>query len=143
MNVVETLESRYLPLLHQAAARLREKHPTFQFEVRSGPVGSLTTLQGHFAYLEASRNDTTNDRVPSCVALEVCVRDLPGKPALYSLDVCWGGDGVPPMEGLYLLPNEIAFGPEALASIVEALPRLEMHLDRCLSAWEAAYPPSA
>jgi hypothetical protein len=143
MNVVQTLESRYLPLLNRAAGRLREKHPTFRFDVRSGPIGSLTTLQGHYAYLEASRHDATNDRVPSGVALEVCVRDLPGKPTLYSLDVCWGGEGVPPAEGLDLLPKEIAFGPEALASIDAALPRLETHFDHCLSAWEAAYPPGA
>jgi hypothetical protein len=140
MNVVQTLESRYLPLLEQAAARLRETHETFQFNVGSGSVGSLTTFQGHHAYLEAWRHDVKNDRVPNCVALEVCVRDLPGKPTLCDLGVGWGGDGVPPSDGLDLLPREIAFGPEALALIDAALPQLEMHLDRCLRDWEAAYP---
>jgi hypothetical protein len=142
MNVAETLESRYLPLLNGAAARLREKHPTFRFNVGSGSVGSLTTFQGHNVYLEASRDDAKNDRVPNCVAVEFCVRDLPGHPTLCSLGVSWGGDGVPPSEGLDLLPSEVAFGSKALALIDDAMPQLEKHFDSCLYAWEAAYPQS-
>lgn len=141
MNVVETLKARSLPLLEQAATRLREKHPTFTIRAGSGSVGGATTFQGHNFFLEAFRPDSA-DAEPNCVALEVCVRDLPGTPMLCSLDVSWGGDGLPPSDGLYLLDGDVPFGPAALRLIDEALPRLEQHFDRCLHDWEAAYPHS-
>ena len=139
MNVVEVLEGRYLPLLNQAALRLRERHPTFAVNVGSGAVGSATSFQGHHVYLEALRPESA-DPEPNCIALEICVRDLPGTPTLCSLDVSWGADGISPSEGSDLLAAETAFTPEALRRIDEALPRLETHLDRCLYDWEAAYP---
>jgi hypothetical protein len=141
MNVIDTLETRYLPLLNQAAARLREKHPTFTVSVGSGSVGSATTFQGHHLYLEAVRPHSA-DPEPNCIALEICVRDLPGMPILCSLDVAWGGDGVAPSGGLDLLADEVAFAAEALRLIDDALPQLEKHLDLCLRDWEAAYPQS-
>lgn len=141
MNVVETLEARYLPLLRDAAARLRERHPSFSIRAGSGPVGSLTTFQGYNLYLEADRPESANPE-PNCVALTICVRDLPGSPLLCDLGVGWGGDGVPPaLGGCEALGSaEIPFGPEALRRIDEALPQLERHLDRCLIDWEATYP---
>jgi hypothetical protein len=140
MNVVETLETRYLPLLHQAAARLRERHPMFAVNVGSGSAGDLTSFQGLDLYLEALRPDSANPE-PNCVAMGICVRDLPGTPILCDLGAGWGADGVPPpTAGLDLLPTDIAFGPEALRVIDEALPQLERHIDRCLSDWEAMYP---
>jgi hypothetical protein len=74
--------------------------------------------------------------------LEICVRDLPGTPTLCSLGVAWGGDGVPPSNGLDMLPIDIALTPDALRVIDDALPRLQEHFDRCLYDWEAAYPQS-
>jgi hypothetical protein len=142
MNVVETLEARYLPLLNQVAARLREKHPTFKFNVGSGSVGGATTFQGHDVYLEAFRPDNA-DPEPNCLALEICVRDLPGTPTLCTLDVAWGGDGIPPTDGLDLLSADVVFAPDVLRMIDEALPRLEDHFDRCLCDWAAAYPQTA
>jgi hypothetical protein len=71
MNVIETLEARYLPLLNQAAARLGEKHPTFKVNVGSGSVGGATTFQGHDVYLEAFRPDGA-DPEPNCLALQIC-----------------------------------------------------------------------
>jgi hypothetical protein len=142
MNVVETLKSRYLPLLNQVAARLGEKHPTFKVNVGAGSVGGATTFQGHDVYLEAFRPDSA-DPEPNCLALEICVRDLPGTPTLCTLDVAWGGGGVPPTDGLDLLPADVVFAPDVLRMIDEALPRLEGHFDRCLCDWEAAYPQTA
>jgi hypothetical protein len=141
MDVVETLETRYLPLLHCAAERLRERYPTFTLNAGSGPVGRLTSFQGHHVYLEAIRVDES-PREPNCVALVICVRDLPGTPVLCDLSTGWGGDGFPPATGeLDLLPpGGVAFGPEALQMIDEVLPRLEGHLDRCLSDWQMMYP---
>jgi hypothetical protein len=139
MNVVGTLEARYLPLLNQAAARLCEKHPTFKVNVGSGSVGGATTFQGHHLYLEAFRPDSA-DPEPNCVALEICVRDLPGTPMLCTLGVACGGDGIPPIDGLDLLPANVVFAPDALRIIDEALPRLEDHFDRCLCDWETEYP---
>ena len=141
MNVVATLEVRYLALLNQAAARLGHKHPIFKVNIGSGSIGGATAFQGHEMYLEASRPDSANYE-PNCLALEICVRDLPGTPTLCTLSVGWGGDGIPPTEGLDLLPAEVVFGPDALRLIDEALPRLEYHFDRCLCDWEAAYPQS-
>jgi hypothetical protein len=141
MNVVETLEARYLPLLNQTAARLGEKHPTFKVTVGSGSVGGATTFQGHSVYLEAFRPDSA-DPEPNCLALEICVRDLPGTPMLCSLDVAWGGDGIPPTDGLDLLPVDVVFAPDVLRIIDEALPRLEDYFDRCLCDWETAYAQS-
>ena len=141
MNVVETLESRYLPLLNQAAARLGERHPAFTINVGSGSIGGATTFQGHHLYLEAVRPNSDSPE-PNCVALEICVRDLPGDAILCSLDVAWGGDGVPPSRGLDLLSAEVPFA-EALQLIDEALPQLERHLDVCLRHWELTYPRSA
>ena len=138
MRVVDTLETRYLPLLHQAAARLREKHPTFTITASAASVGSATTFQGYSLYLEAMRPNSA-DPEPNCIALEICVRDVPDTPTLCSLGVGWGGDGIAPSEGLDLLPVEVAFAPEALQIIDEALPQLEQHLDLCLRDWEAAY----
>ena len=142
MNVVETLESRYLPLLKQAAARLAERHHTFTINVGSGSVGGATTFQGHHLYLEAVRPNSDSSE-PNCVALEICVRNLPGDATLCSLDVAWGGDGVPPSRGLDLLPAEVPFDTEALRLIDEALPQLERHLDLSLRDWELTYPGSA
>ena len=141
MNVVETLEARYLPLLNQAAARLGQKHPTFKVNVWWGSVGDATPFQGYDMYLEAFRPDSA-DPEPNCLALGICVRDLPGTPTLCTLDVGWGGDRIPPTDGLDLLPADVVFGPDALRIIDEALPRLEDHFDRCLCDWEAAYPQS-
>jgi hypothetical protein len=141
MTVVQTLEARYLPLLRQTAARLRERHPTFTVNAGSGPVGSLTTYQGHNLYVEADRPNSA-DPEPNCVALEICVRDVPGTPILCGLGVAWGADGIPPATGGFdpLGVTEIVFGPQALQAIDDALPELERHLDRCLSDWEIAYP---
>jgi hypothetical protein len=61
---------------------------------------------------------------------------------LCSLDVAWGGDGIPPTDGLNLLPADVVFAPDALRIIDEALPRLEDYFDRCLCDWEAAYAQS-
>ena len=141
MNVVATLEARYLPLLNQAAARLGEKHPTFKVNVGSASVGGATRFQGHHLYFEASRPESA-DPEPNCLALEICVRSLPGTPTLCTLGVAWGGDGIPPADGLDLLPADIVFAPDALRIIDEALPQLEDHFDRCLCDWEAAYPQS-
>jgi hypothetical protein len=141
MNVVEILETRYLPLLDEAAARLRAKHPTFTINVGSASVGGATTFQGHDVYLEALRPNSA-DPEPNCVALDIGVRDLPGTPTLCSLDVAWGGDGIAPADGLDLLPAEVPFTTEALRSIDAALPRLVEHLELCLHKWEAAYPHS-
>jgi hypothetical protein len=141
MNVVATLEARYLPLLNQAAARLGKMHPTFKFNVGSGSVGGATAFQGHQAYLEAFRPESA-DPEPNCLALEICVQDLPGTPTLCALGVTWGGDGISPSDGLDLLPADVVFEPDALRVIDEALPRLEDHFDRCLCDWEAAYPKS-
>jgi hypothetical protein len=141
MNVVETLEARYLPLLNQAAARLGEKHPTFKVNVGSGSVGGATTFRGHDVYLEAFRPGSA-DPEPNCLALEICVRDLADTPTLCTLGVAWGGDGIPPSDGLDLLPADVVFAPDALRIIDEALPRLEDHFYHCLCDWEAAYPRS-
>jgi hypothetical protein len=141
MNAVETMETRYLPLLDQAATRLRARHPAFTINVGSGSVGGATAFQGYHLYLEALRPKSA-DPEPNCVAIEICVRDLPGTPILCDLDVAWGGDGVAPSDGLYLLNGEVRFGPEALRLIDRALPQLEQHLNRCLHDWVAAYPQS-
>ena len=98
MNVVATLEVRYLPLLNQAATRLGEKHPTFKVNIGSGSIGGATTFHGHDMYVEAFRPDKANHE-PNCLALEICVRDLPGTPTLCTLSVGWGGDGIPPNSG--------------------------------------------
>jgi len=139
MNVVETLENRYLPLLNQEAVRLRQRHPTFTVNVGSTSIGSATTFQGHNLYIEALRLESGNSE-PNCIAMEICVRDVPGTPTLCALDVAWGGDGVPPTVGLDLLPREVAMTTETLRIIDEALPQLEKHFDHCLIAWEATYP---
>jgi hypothetical protein len=142
MDVVSTLETRYLPLLHQAAARLRERHPTFTIHASSGSVGGATAFKAHHVCLEALRLDSA-DPEPNCVAIEICVRDLPGTPTLCTLDVAWGGDGVAPSDGVDLLAAEVPFGPEAVRLIDEAVPTLERHFDRCLADWEAKYPQDA
>jgi hypothetical protein len=139
MNVVETLEARYLPLLNQAAARLGQKHPTFEVNVGSGSVGGATAFQGHDLYLEAFRSHSV-DPEPNCLTLEICVRDLTGTPTLCTLGVAWGGDGIAPTDGLDLLPAEVVFATDTLPIIDEVLPRLEDHFDRCLGDWEEAYP---
>jgi hypothetical protein len=128
-------------LLKQAAGRLGDKHPTFKVTVGSGSVGSATTFQGHNVYLEAFRPDSAYPE-PNCLALEICVRDLSDTPKLCSLGVAWGGDGIPPTDGLDLLPVDVVFAPDALRMIDEALPRLEDYFDRCLCDWEAAYAKS-
>ncbi len=141
-NVVEALSARFIPLLKQAALRLREKHPTFIINVGSGSIGGATTFQGYSFYLEALRPDSTNPE-PNCVAMEICVRNLPDIPFLCGLDVSWGADGSAPSEGLCLLDSDCRFGPEALRLIDNALPRLERHFDFCLHAWEVAYPTNS
>src|SRR5262245_19115615 len=142
MNVVEILETRYLPMLNQAAGRVGEKHPTFTISVGSGSLGASTTFPGHQIYLEAFRPHSA-DPEPNCLALEITVEDLPGVPRLGSLGVAWGGDGVPPSDGLDLLPTDIGLTPDTLRNIEEALPLLFDHFERCLCDWETAFPLSA
>ena len=141
MDVVETMEARYLRLLNQAAARLGKKHPTFKINVGSGSVGAATPFQGHVIYLEAFRLHSA-DPETNCLTLEICLRDLTGLRTLCTLGVAWGGDGIAPRNGLDLLSAEVAFGSEALRIIDDALPRLEAHFERSLNDWEAAYPKS-
>jgi hypothetical protein len=140
MNPVEVLETRYFPLLDRAAAKVREQHPTFRVTAASVPVGAATASQGHLVYLEAWRPNST-DPEPNCLALEIGVHDLSHTPTLSMLHVEWGGDGIRPMDGLDFLPAEIFFAlVEALQIIDEALPQLLEHFDRCLLAWEVAFP---
>lgn len=138
-DVVQILESRYLPRLNEAASRLREGHPSFIINVGSQPIGRATTFKGHHVFVEVDRRGNANPE-PNCVAMEICVRDLPGITTLCTLDVNWGGDGEAPMGGSDLLADEVVFDSQALLIIDEALPQLEAYLDQCLCAWEAMYP---
>ena len=142
MNPVDTLESRYLPMLTDLAIRIRERHPTFTVKVGSGPVGRATSFQGHHVYLECYRLESV-DPEPNCIALELCMRDLLGTPKLCSLGVTWGGDGTPPSEGMEWLEEDVAFGQNAIDEIDEALPQLQEHLEGCLFDWESTYRQSA
>jgi hypothetical protein len=141
MDAVQVLERRYLPLLKWIAAELRDQHPTFQINAGAGPIGSPPGSTAYHAYVDAERPGT-NDLEPNGVTLYVEVTGLPGTPTLCNLDVGWGADGVPPMDGLDLLPEGVIFGTDAVRLIDDALPTLQAHLDRCLRAWEAAYPRS-
>jgi hypothetical protein len=139
MDPIAILHTTCLPPLNRLAATVRERHPSFRFNVGSGSVGGATSFQGHHVYLECCR---INDREPepNCLALEVCVRDLPGTPRLCTLDVDWGAEGVRPCEGYDALREQIVFTPDAEKIIIDALPTLCTHFERCVQAWEAAYP---
>lgn len=140
MNPAEVLETRYLPLLHQAAEQLAAQHPTFLLSASSFPADPAAACKDYDIYLEAWRPDLAHPDEPNCLDLAIIVRDLPGTPALRALGVGWGADGIPPTDGLHLLPGQVPFTPEVLPLIDAALPRLLSHFAHCLRAWEAAYP---
>lgn len=142
MDAVQVLETRYLPLFIRFATELRERHPTFHINAGAGSFGSKPEQPGFHAYIDASRRMSC-DQEPNCITLYIAVCGLPSTPTLCNLDVSWGADGIPPIDGLDLLPENIDFGPETTRLIDEAMPQLRAHLESCLRAWELAYPQSS
>jgi hypothetical protein len=137
-EVIEQLESGCLPRFEIIASALRSKHPDFRIVVGSGSVGSKTTFQGHFVFIECDRQGSANPE-PNCVALEVCIRDLDGTPILCTFDVTWGGDGVAPCETIDHLPDSMPWGDDAMRLVETRIPLLAADLNSCLEAWEHTY----
>lgn len=137
-EVIEQLEAGCLPRFENIANALRSKHPDFRIVVGSGSVGSKTTFQGHFVFIECDRLGSANPE-PNCVALEVCIRNLDGTPTLCTLDVTWGGDGVAPCETIDRLSDSMPWGDDAMRLVETRIPALASELDSCLNAWEHAY----
>jgi hypothetical protein len=88
MRLVERLEAEYLPLLRSLEAELRVRHPDLRFAIRSLPIGSLTSYQGHGIYIECSFIGRGHDE-PDNVALMIGVCHLDFLPRIMA-DVCWG-----------------------------------------------------
>ncbi len=130
-----------IPILTEYKEYLKIKHPSFNIEVGESQIGSLTSYQGHHVYLECYRDGYINDE-PNCITMEVSMKSLnTDKPIMDSLDVCWGGDGIPPeLNGLDLLSEEIPWGEIAVERIKQGLPKLRDNMDECLKAWEDQYP---
>jgi hypothetical protein len=137
-EVIEQLESGCLPRFESIANALRSKHPEFRIVVGSGSVGSKTTFQGHFVFIECDRQGSANPE-PNCVALEVCIRDLDGTPMLCTLDFTWGGDGVAPCDSVTYLTDPILWSDDAMRLVESQIPLLASDLNSCLEAWEHAY----
>jgi len=123
------------PILDEVAARIGRKFP--QFKVTVGSCLSSAN-QGHLISVDAVRASVNPDE-PNCLSLCVEIKDRDTSPKLCTLDVCWGGDGRPPCDGVDCIEKALPWGADALEKVREKLPTLEETFVRCLSEWQRMY----
>lgn len=134
-QVVADFEREFLSCLEDYARQLRQRFPRFSMRV---DAASFKGIDGHSLFLDCWREGSEGEE-PNCVALEIGIRNRAGETILYTLDVCWGGDGIPPRDSLDCLDEAILWGPAAVGKIKSDLPKLQRDLEECLKAWEETY----
>jgi hypothetical protein len=135
MDLLERLESEYLPRLRSLEATLRERFPALRFQIDSSATGTLTTFQGHDICIECRFPDRTAEQ-PDNVALTIATCHLDRQPRVMA-DVCWGAPAGVSEDSLDASWTSSQDWPEAdeqtLESLREAFPRLSEAFARAVA----------
>jgi hypothetical protein len=137
---VEELEHRFLPLLQAARDAAAARFPDYLFEVYSGPVGGLTSWQGHDVGLDASFPDASA-REANGVAISIGLCHLTTEPTIWDAGLSWNqGQAPDACAELDLVGEPVVFSSEALAAIEREFPALLDALLQALNAWQSRTP---
>ncbi|MGN6150842.1 MAG: hypothetical protein ACTHOH_02390 [Lysobacteraceae bacterium] len=121
-QVVQEIEKRVLPRLHEAKDALEREFPSLRFNVWSFAVGGATPYQGHKVVLGCIFPDAA-DHVADNVAIVIGVKRLTTGPLLCEASVDWG-HGCHPDISVELLPHPVAYSTAALNAILARLDEL-------------------
>ena len=133
MNVVQELESRFLPSLDRMAKELERLFPDVKTNIWSWSVGTLTEYDGHNMGVE-SLLPLDNPNQPDNIALSISVKHITTEPRIDGVDVCWGHGYIE----AEIFPNEVAFTHDILNKIEDYLPKL---FDAMKIAIRRGHPP--
>jgi hypothetical protein len=120
VDVVQTLEERFLNRFRDDAAQLEMDFVQVRATARSYSVGSLTPFQGHTISLECffpAASPEESDNVAICIG----VKHLKTEPMLCNASVEWGEPGGTELD---LLEEPLPCSPEAIGIIEAAIPQL-------------------
>jgi hypothetical protein len=133
-NLVQELESRFLPGFRKIAREISELFPRVKTTVWSSPVGSRTDYQGHDLGIDCLLTDAQPDQTDN-LALVIGVAHVSSVPSMEA-SVCWGApSGRVEAE---LFPDITEVTPETVQELEERLPFLYEALKRAV---ERGHPP--
>ncbi len=120
VDVIETLEERFLGQFREYAAQLEVDFIQVRARAHSLSVGSSTPFQGHVICLECFFPEASRQEADT-VAICIGVKHLTTEPMLCDSSVVWGD---PRGIELELLEDPVPFTSEAIQAIEEAAPTL-------------------
>ena len=136
MNVIQELESRFLPTLQRITSEIEIEFPQIRLYVWSTPIGFSTAYQGHSLGIECILPDISPD-LPDNLALIISVKHLTTMPQIDAVGVCWGHPtGYVEIE---LFPDGCIYSNTALDKIERGLPKL---LEQLRVALKRGQPPA-
>ena len=120
MDVIQTLEERFLKRFRNYAAQLEMDFVRVRATAHSLSAGSVTPLQGHTICLECFFPDASPEESDN-VAICIGVKHLKTEPVLCNASVEWGEPGGTELD---LLEEPLPCSPEAIGIIEAAVPQL-------------------